>query len=258
MVCPKCKKTVGDNDAVCPNCGITLKEPKKKAVREFFAKNKKKAKDNLKTVNKKASKKMRIIFSAAAAVLVVLLIIVLIVHLSGGKGSKAAGALSEYIGDTVNNAQNDTGYHLKSDSAFRAVNNIMAFDEIYESEDEVRVDDITYPEWAVMVNLNGDNKIDSVVYTDFKSLKKDSRGAKKSKSINLEKFDKGTKFGTISDEIDLEPYSITYKDGNTTYTYKYYYMTDYGDAQTVILTATFDEDDKFLYDSSEVVYPMNM
>ena len=47
-------------------------------------------------------------------------------------------------------------------------------------------------------------------------------------------------------------------DGNTTYTYKYYYMTDYGDAQTVILTATFDEDDKFLYDSSEVVYPMNM
>ena len=30
MVCPKCQKTVGENDAVCSNCGIALKDKKPK------------------------------------------------------------------------------------------------------------------------------------------------------------------------------------------------------------------------------------
>ena len=45
---------------------------------------------------------------------------------------------------------------------------------------------------------------------------------------------------------------------NTSYLYKYYYITDNGDAQQVILTAVFDDENKFLYYSSELVYPENM
>ena len=40
--------------------------------------------------------------------------------------------------------------------------------------------------------------------------------------------------------------------------YKYYYKTDNGDAQQVIVYAVFDDEDKFLYYSSELVYPENM
>ncbi|MGN0601394.1 MAG: zinc ribbon domain-containing protein [Oscillospiraceae bacterium] len=260
MVCPKCRKTVGDNDAVCSNCGVALKEPKKeKSIKGIFNKKKKAARENLKTVTKKATgKKTKVILSVAAVILIIALVIVLAVHLTGDKGNKIAGEFAEFIGSPLSQAENDTGYHLKSDSAFRSVNKVIAFDEIYESEDEVRIDDISYPQWAVTVNLNQSNKIDSVVYTDFKSIKSDSRGEKKDKLINLEKFDKGTKFNTVADEIDLDPYSITYKSGNTTYVYKYYYETDYGDAQTVVLSVTFDSDDKFLYDSAEYVYPQNM
>lgn len=260
MICPKCQKTVGDKDAVCSNCGVALKEPRKKIDLKKFLKNRKKAAgENLKTVTNKTNiKKTRVIITAASVVLIIILIIVLIVHLSGNKGAKAADEFAECIGYTIQDSEDETGYHLKSDSAFRSINKILAFDGIYESEDEVRIDDISYPEWAVTVNLNQSNKIESVIYTDFKSVKNDSRGEKKDKLINLEKFDKGTKFNTVADEIDLDPYSISYKAENTTYVYKYYYMTDYGDAQTVVLSVTFDEDNKFLYESVEYVYPQNM
>ena len=260
MVCPKCKKTVGENDAVCRNCGVALKEPKKKPdVKSFFDKKKKAPEDKLNISTKKNTTKiLRIAMAAAAVLLIVILIIVLVVHLSSGKGNKIAMQTAEYIGDTLPHAEEGTGYHFKSDSAFRGFNQAVAFDEVYEPESETRVDDISYPEWSVTVNLNKSNKIESVVYTDFESVSKDSRGEKKNKSINLDKFDKGTKYSTVSDEIDLDPYSITYKDVSTTYVYKYYYMTDYGDAQPVVLSVTFDENDKLTYDSVEYIYPKNM
>lgn len=260
MVCPKCQKTVGDKDAVCSNCGIALKDQKaKQGIKEYIANRKKSASKNLKTVTKKTNmKKVRIIMSAVIASLILLLIIVIVINISGGKGNKAAGEFAEYIGHLSADAEKETGYHLKSDSAFRIINKTIAFDGIYEAEEEVRIDDISYPEWAVTVNLNQSKKIESVVYTDFELIKKDSRGQKKDKIINLEKFDKGAKYNTVVDEIDLDPYSITYKNENTTYVYKYYYMTDYDDAQTVVLSVTFDEDNKFLYDSAEYVYPQNM
>ena len=260
MVCPKCQKTVGENDAVCSNCGIALKDKKSKfSIKKFIENRKKSASKNLKTVTKKTNMKtVRIVMATVIALLVLLLIIVLIVNAAGNKGNKIAGEFSECIGYLSADAEKETGYHLKSNSAFRIVNKAVAFDGIYESEDEVRIDDISYPEWAVTVNLNESKKIESVTYTDFESIKKDSRGKEKDKIINLEKFDKGTKYNTVVDEIDLDPYSITYKDENTTYVYKYYYMTDYDDAQTVVLSVTFDEDNKFLYESAEYVYPQNM
>ena len=260
MICPKCQKTVGEDDAVCSNCGVALKDSKKKLnVKKFFENRKKAARENLKTVtNKNNVKKTRVVMAAAVVLIVVVLIIALVIHFSGNKGNKIAAEFAECISYTSAQAQDETGYHLKGDSAFRIINKAVSFDGIYESEEEVRIDDISYPEWAVTVNMNQSNKIESVVYTDFESIKKDSRGEEKDKLINLEKFDKGTKFSTVSDEIDMDPYSITYKAENITYVYKYYYMTDYGDAQTVVLSVTFDEDNEFLYESAEFVYPQNM
>ena len=41
MECPKCRKTVGEHDAVCRNCGIALREKSKKtkSLKDFFKRN---------------------------------------------------------------------------------------------------------------------------------------------------------------------------------------------------------------------------
>lgn len=267
MECPKCKKTVGENDAVCRNCGIALKEPKRKKlnVKKMFD-NKKKSSSNLKTVQGRKGivrqrineNKLKVALFVVALVLIIVLLIVFISHISGEKGNKAALELKEYLGNTVSNAQSDSDIHLKDSSSFRGINTALAFDFVYESEDEIKINDIAYPEWAVTVSLNKNEKIESVTYTDFTSIEEDMRGEKKDRALNLDKFDKGAKYNTVTDEIDCDPYSITYKEDLTSYRYKYYYTVDNGDAQQVILTAVFDSDNKFLYYSSELVYPQNL
>ncbi|MDE6149410.1 MAG: hypothetical protein K2F81_04870 [Ruminococcus sp.] len=268
MECPKCKKTVGENDAVCRNCGIALKEPKRKKfnVKRLVNRKKMQASSDLKTVEgrkglvrqKINENRLKLVLFIISIILIIVLVIVLISHISGEKGNKIALELIEYSGKSVSDAETDVGIHLKDGSSYRGVNTALKFDYVFESEDEVRINDITYPEWAVTVLLDKNEKIESVVYTDFKSVEDDLRGDKKDKDINLDKFDKGAKYSTVTDEIDCDPYSITYKKDNTSYLYKYYYMTDNGDAQQVIINVAFDDENKFLYYSSELVYPENM
>lgn len=266
--CPKCKKTVGENDAVCRNCGIALKEPKRKKfnVRGLVNRKKTKTPSDLKTVEGRKGivrqrvneNKLKLGLFVIALILIIILVVVLISHISGEKGNKTALELREYAGKSISAAESDIGIHLKDGSSYRGVNTALMFDYIYESEDEVRINDISYPEWAVTVLMDKNENIESVVYTDFISVEDDIRGDKKEKDVNLDKFDKGAKYSTVTDEIDCDPYSITYKKDNTSYRYKYYYFADNGDAQQVILTVVFDDDNKFLYYSSELVYPENM
>lgn len=48
MNCPKCHKPVGDNDNVCPNCGLVLKEDEPKAKKSLFSSKSKKKEGNKK------------------------------------------------------------------------------------------------------------------------------------------------------------------------------------------------------------------
>ena len=57
-------------------------------------------------------------------------------------------------------------------------------------------------------------------------LKNNANGEKKSKAINLDKFEQGAKWSSLSDAIDLEYYGVT-----------------------------FDTDNKYLYYSSTLIYP---
>ncbi len=265
MECPKCRKTVGENDAVCRNCGIALKEPKRKKFDiKRFANNKRKS--DLKTVDGKKGlmriklneNRIKVILAGVLVILILVLLFVLISHISGDKGNKTAQEFKEYIGRPVSVAEKDIAVHLKDESAFRGVNTALSFDYIYESEDEIEINNITYPEWTVTINIDKNEKIKNVVYTDFKTVEDDLRGYEKDKNISLDKFDKGAKYNTVTEEIDCDPYKITYNKDNTSYMYKYYYKTDNGDAQQVIVYAVFDDEDKFLYYSSELVYPENM
>ena len=103
MECPKCKKTVGEHDVVCRNCGIALREKPKKSTgfKALFSKKKSDRKDQplLETsslrkslgsiVNGQNEKKIKIAFLIALAALIIVLIWVVIVQLSADKGGKA-------------------------------------------------------------------------------------------------------------------------------------------------------------------------
>ena len=77
--------------------------------------------------------------------------------------------------------------------------------------------------------------------------------------IDLDSFDENAKQAKVMNYIDIDPYSICYsQSGRVTYTYKYYYKLDNGDEQAAVLRVVFNEDGKFKYSTTELVYPDNM
>ena len=126
---------------------------------------------------------------------------------------------------------------------------------IMESDDSVNVDGINYPEWAALVTVDDKERIQTVKYSDFKVLKSNANGEEKSKAINLDKFEQGEKWNSLSDAIDLEYYSILWAKDTKTYVYRYWYENDAGDRQPVVLNVTFDTDNKYLYYTSTLIYP---
>ena len=284
MNCPKCHKPVGDNDNVCPNCGLVLKEDEPKAKKSLFSSKSKKKEGNKKDSPKKektelsflkkpqkgelgsstikpskpAAEKIRFIAIVAAAVLIVLVVIIVVIKVSSTTGEKTAQSIAEYMNKPLTTAQDKLGIHLKDESGFDGVNYSMSFNYIYESEDDVEVDEVRYPEWAVTVDVDEDDDIIGVTYTDFTVLKKNYKGIKTDNKIDIGKYESGTKLRDILKDLDLDPYSINTTIIGKTYVFKYYYIADNGDAKRVIITAHFDSEDKLDYMTSSDVYPTDM
>ena len=266
--CPKCGKKVGDSDSVCSNCGVVIRENAentKLSTKLFSKKNKKK--NPLETSKLRKTEKLRsrfgvkhlkILLAVVVAALIVLLIITLVVSIASGKGKKLANKTSEYIGKTVAVAESKLDVKYKDKSAYSGLNKSLEFDYVEESEDSVKVDGMTYPEWAVLIKVDKRQTIKSVKYCDFKLLKKNIKGVSCDKLINLDKFDTGTSYDKVMDAVDIDPYSITYSSDLVTYRFRYWYDSDTGDEQQVILDVSFDGDNKFLYYISELVYPENL
>ncbi|MDR4041225.1 MAG: zinc ribbon domain-containing protein, partial [Ruminococcus sp.] len=114
---------------------------------------------------------------------------------------------------------------------------------------------INYTEWASLVTVVDKERIQTVKYSNFKVLKNNANGEKKSKAINLDKFEQGAKWSGLSDTIDLEYYGIVWSKDTKNYIYRYWYDNDAGDKQPVVLNVTFDTDNKYLYYSSTLIYP---
>lgn len=268
MDCPKCGKKIGENDNVCTNCGVVIKESSentKLSTKLFNKKNKKKnplETSKLGTTEKLRSKfgmkHLKILLAVIAVALIILLIITLFVSIASGKGKKLARKTAEYIGTTVAVAETKMDMHFIDKSAYAGLNRALEFNYVEESEDSVKVDGITYPEWAVLIVTDKKQKIQSVKYCDFKLLKKNIKGVECEKLINLDKFDKGASYDKVEDAIDIDPYSVTYSSDLVTYRYRYWYDSDTGDEQQVILDVSFDGENKFLYYTSTLVYPENL
>lgn len=265
MTCPKCGKSIGEHDAVCSNCGAALSANSDNGKNgKLFGRKKKKAlletseltgMEKLK--NKIGGKNGKLIMIGAASILLVVLIIVIIVMLTSSKGEKTAEKLSEYIGSTSSEAQKKLEISFKDRSAYAVINNAVEFSKVYEPSGNLKADGINYPDWAVFVTEN-EGKIESVRYTNFKIIEDNIHGERRKTVVNLERFEKGVSYGTISDEIDLDYYSVAYTKDGSEYVYKYWYVTENDDEQPVILKVRFDNNNKYVSYESSLVYPQNI
>ena len=262
MKCPSCGEKSNKKDKVCRNCGTVLKKERS------FLRSSPKPKQEAANVplletsapsdTSSVAKKFRLIKFVLAAVvllLIVLLVINLVIHFASGKGKKNAENLSEYLGTNVGTAEDKLGIHLKDNSSYAIINKSDTFDYILESEDSVSIDDIKFPEWTVTVLKTTSEKIDTVIYTNYRQLKSDSRGEKLERRPDLDAYGRNTKIGTVLDAVGCEPFRISYALDFTKYEYRYYYELDNGDMQSVALVISADLEDRFFYSTSEDLDP---
>lgn len=277
--CPKCLKNVSENDTECPCCGTPLragheeknkKIKKKKTPENSLPCNISPAGDTLKknadTKNSgvKAGIRPMVILKISVCIIFIILILTLIIvavkAFRSSEGERIAESAAEYIGKdikTLNNADGDMYFSDNSDHY--GVNSAISYDYVMESEKTVRAGGVTYPVWAVFIEVNDNNYVSGVTYTDFSIVEDDMRGKKNGGLIDLGSFSDGDKQSSVTKYIDLNPYSVSYSEsGIVTYAYKYYYERENGDEQAVILRASFTSDGKYKYYTSELVYPGNM
>lgn len=259
MNCPKCRKSVGDHDAICPHCGTELfidtaladkifSKPSTPLVREKTDKPEKKHK------LPELKKNVKLILIIAAVVAVIIIAAVIIVSVTSNKGEKIAEKASDFIGADFDVAEKKIDAKFKKESAYKGLTNVIDYDRIAESDGNVRVDGVTYPEWAAMVKLDEQGRITSVKYADFDSIKGDIRGSKKDYIVNLDKFDSGASLSAIEKELDMDYYAVEFTKDGAAYVYRYWYENDNGDVQPVVLTVNFDSDNDYQSYSSVLLY----
>lgn len=274
MECPKCRKTVSEYDYECPYCGVKIKqrpEKKPKRVRAKAADSGERVKRGLfmrkkppmppppDAERKKGGSGLKIAALIICGVLIVIIIVAVAVSLAGSKGEKYAESAAEYIGSGLSTIESKTDMHFLDESKYSGVNSAVAFDYVLESDKSTSVWGVEYPEWAVFLKMSSADFVTDVTYTDFSVVHKDIRGVKHKELIDLDSFDENAKQAKVMNYIDIDPYSICYsQSGRVTYTYKYYYKLDNGDEQAAVLRVVFNEDGKFKYSTTELVYPDNM
>ncbi|NLZ46546.1 MAG: zinc ribbon domain-containing protein [Clostridiales bacterium] len=252
MICPKCKCEIPDDSKFCSFC-----DKKIKGKKVFFRKTKKVVASDKKTEaneNLTFSKKIKFFGALLLTLLIVFLIIYMVLKLNEVSGTKSAKELSEYINEPILTARNEIDIHLLEESNFDGVNCSVKFDYMVESEKDIKIDGVKYPQWAVFIVLNDNDEIAKVQYTNYKILKKHHKGIKVDEEINLNKFSKGNKFKKISNEIDIEPFSIVYENGYVKHIYKYYFVNSHKDEQAMILSVISNEKNEFQSSVTERVY----
>lgn len=263
MKCPKCGAAASKDDKICRNCGTVLKKEKKGFLSLFKKKKDPQGASNVPRLTTTAGsdaevakgKTIKLALIGVCVLVMIILILVLIFHVASGKGLKQAQKFAEHLGEKITSVEKELDAHLKDNSSYTVINKADSFDYIYESEDTVSIDDISFPEWTIGIVKTDAEKIDQVIFTDYRVLKKDSRGIKQDKRIDLSRFEKKTKISTVTDEIDMDPFRITYDLSYTKYEYRYYYKMDNGDIQAVCLTVTSDLNNKYLFYTSDDLFP---
>lgn len=246
MTCPRCKSNIPENSTVCEVCNKKIKK------KNLFSKKKKDMQNEKKQINSKLKEKLKILVPVAIAVVALIVIILIIVKTIGDNtGLNLSDELSEFIGDPLKVAINETDEYFADESKFESANFIFEYNYIIEDDDSVQIDGVKYPNWAIYIVTNENDEISQIKYVDFRALKKNSKGYKTDDEINLDKFVLGDKFRTVNKTIGIEPFSITYNSGTIVYDYRYYFDNDFDDEQGMTLSVTLDNDEGYIYSTSQ-------
>ncbi|MBQ8967913.1 zinc ribbon domain-containing protein [Ruminococcus sp.] len=265
MKCPKCGKAVGDHDAICPSCGAEMFIDTKLAEK-LFKKNEEPVPDD-----EKPRKKFRLggrfkfdlhniklIAIAVLSVLIIVLIVILVIQSISAKGEKYAKKASDFIGADFEIASKKMDFKIKQESGYKGLTAVVDYNYVAESDDDVRIDGVNYPEWAVVFKTDDADRITEVRYCDFKGIKSDIKGVKKEHMVNLDKFNAGTDKATVDKELDMDFYSVSYTKDGEAYIYRYWYENDSGDEQAVVLTVFYDSDGGFKSYTAQPIYHQYM
>ena len=274
MKCPKCGESVGDHDKLCPHCNAELfidtqlaerlfkkkEEPLPDDDEQFF-KPGKKVKENKPTKKTKLKidiHNLKLIAIVVLSLLIIVLLIVLIVKSMGSKGEKYAKKAADYIGADFEIASKKFDFKIKQESGYKGLTAVIEYNYVAESDNEVRIDGVTYPEWAVIFKTDDENRITEVRYCNFKSIKSDIKGVKKEHNVNLDKFNPGTDKSTVDKELDMDYYSVAYTKDGEAYIYRYWYENDSGDEQPVVLTVYYDTKGKLKVFTPQMLFHQYM
>ena len=250
MNCPRCKSEIPNDSKVCEVCGKKLQKKKLSSV----FKEKKKKNKSADTLTKKDTK-FKIILALSVTAVIVALVAVIIIFIDDNTGKNIVDDLKEFVGQPVKTAINETDVYFDDESAFETVNFNTDFDYIIEDDKDVEIDGVKFPKWAIFISADDNDKITSVKYVDFTVLKKNSKGAEVDKEINLNIFSMGDDYRTIAKAIDCDAFSVTYDGLSIIYEYRYYFENDFKDEQGMTLQVVFDNDNDFIYSTSQRIIP---
>ncbi|MGN1306023.1 MAG: zinc ribbon domain-containing protein [Oscillospiraceae bacterium] len=239
MKCPKCGFENEDGAAFCGGCGEDLssenimsaldesaKQTEARSAKKSGKKKKQKkdkAADGAEKVEKKS--KVKAILIAAALLLVLAVAAMLILMNMPSEGEKVLKNVP--IGRNLAYAEAKTEETFAKISKYDAVNRFGDFDNICEGNLTIKVEGVSFPEWAIAVTLATDETIDRVTYYDFSALQNNWKGHHSSEKIELTAVEYGMKRKAVDRVLGFTPYSIIKGIDNTvTNVYRYYYSDE--------------------------------
>ncbi len=248
MICPKCKTNNSSEEKFCINCGAELLVPNTVKKEENTSQN---------LWFKSKNRKAMLIGVSLIAIIIIVLIAVLIIEFSKSESEEKAQLLSSAIGHKVNDVLKIQDISLSEKSTYSGVSDYIKFSYLSESPDSVKVDGVIMPKWLITV-MAEDDKISSVVLYDFTVMEDNYKGQEVNGEIKLSSFSKGDKFSKVSNAIDLDPYTVEYKENDTViYTYKYYFLdtAENEQARTLIVEV---KDKEYVSSKVKTVYPAGL
>lgn len=256
MKCPECGKELKENAVFCGSCGAEIicndttnttdgKETEKTAEAKKNANaaekqqvnNNKNNKTDKKSGGKKVKPKtvLKIAGVIAALILIIIIIVCVSASIKASKGRKIFDSVP--LGRDIDIIESDTGVAFISgeSSEYGALNHIVDYDYICESEDSVTVSGIKVPEWAVLLRKGTDDTITEAVLYNFNNIKHNWMGEKTASEIKTTVIEYGMSAKSAERTLGLKPYTIVREssENTTTYVYRYHY-TDEESGNTVV------------------------
>ncbi len=238
MKCPNCGFENEDGAAFCGGCGEDLssenimnaldesaKQTDAKTEKKSGKKKKRreKAADGGDTAVKKSKVKPALITAAIIIVLAAAAILVLMNMPS--EGEKVLKNVP--IGRNLAYAEAKTETVFTAESKYEAVNGLGDFDNICEGNATIKVEGVSFPEWAIAVSLANDETIERVTYYDFSQLQTNWKGHHSKNEIDQNIVEYGMKRKAVDRVLGFTPYSIVKGIDNTvTNVYRYYYSDE--------------------------------